>query len=125
MSMAPYPPTIDIGPAVHQQRIEAQLQNLLRVQKAVQRISSILDLEALLDELVNNLAVSFGFLESNILLKDGDDLVVTAIRGCTIHHKGFKFGIGRMGLVGHCGATGNVIYTPDVRLEPRYIACEE
>jgi sigma-B regulation protein RsbU (phosphoserine phosphatase) len=125
VSSSPQQRLFELAPAFHHQRIEAQLQNLLRVQKAVQRITSILDLEVLLDEIVNHMAVSFGAHESNILLKEDDDLVVMAVRGCTVHHKGFRFGIGRMGLVGHCAATERVIYTPDVRREPRYVPCEE
>ncbi len=118
-------PLFELTPVFHQQRIESQLQNLLRVQKAVQRISSILDLETLLDEIVDTLVASFGCTEPNILLKDEDDLVVAAICGCEVHHKGFRFKIGREGLVGHCAAIGEVIYTPDVRVEPHYIACDE
>ena len=116
----------ELAPAFQQRRIETQLQNLLRVQKAVQRISSILDLEALLDEIVEIVMVSFGCTEPNILLKDGEHLVITAIGGqCDVHHKGFRFGIGREGLVGHCAAGGQLIYTPDVRLDPRYIGCDD
>ena len=100
-------PLFELTPILHHQRVESQLQNLLRVQKAVQRISSLLDLEALLDEIVDILMVSFGCTEPNILLKDGNDLVVTAIGGgCEVHHQGFRFGIGREGLVGHCAALG-------------------
>ncbi len=115
----------ELAPPLHQNTVEAQLRNLLKVQKAVQRITTILDLETLLDEVVNTLSQSFGCTEPNILLKEGDDLVVAAICGCEVHHKGFTFGIGRDGLVGHCAAIGKVIYTPDVREEPRYIACDE
>jgi sigma-B regulation protein RsbU (phosphoserine phosphatase) len=119
-------PLFELTPVFHQQRVESQLNNLLRVQKAVQRISSILDLQTLLDEIVDILVASFGCTEPNILLKDGQDLVVTAIGGgCEVHHKGFRFGIGREGLVGHCAAIGKVIYTPDVRSDPHYIACDE
>lgn len=118
-------PLFELTPVFHQQRIESQLQNLLRVQKAVQRISSILDLETLLDEIVDTLVASFGCTEPNILLKEENDLVVAAICGCEVHHKGFRFGIGRDGLVGHCAAIGQMIYTPDVRIEPHYIPCDE
>ena len=118
-------PLFELTPVFHQQRIESQLHNLLRVQKAVQRISSILDLETLLDEIVDTLVASFGCTEPNILLKDENDLVVAAICGCEVHHKGFRFGIGRDGLVGHCAAIGQMIYTPDVRDEPHYIPCDE
>jgi sigma-B regulation protein RsbU (phosphoserine phosphatase) len=119
-------PLFELTPLFQQQRIESQLHNLLRVQKAVQRITSILDMEQLLDETVETVMASFECTEPNILLKDGDDLVITAIGGaCDVHHKGYRFAIGREGLVGHCAAEGHVIYTPDVRLEPRYIGCDD
>lgn len=116
----------ELTPAFQQQRIESQLQNLLRVQKAVQRITSILELEPLLDEIVATVVTSFGCTEPSILLKEDDALVITAIGShCDIHQKGFRFATGRDGLVGHCAAFGEVMYTPDVRLEPRYIGCDD
>ena len=119
-------PLFELTPLFQQQRIESQLHNLLQVQKAVQRITSILDLEPLLDEVVQTVMTSFGCTEPNILLKDGDDLVITAIGGaCDVHHKGYRFAIGREGLVGHCAAGARIIYTPDVRLESRYIGCDD
>ncbi len=93
--------------------------------QAAQRINSILDLDTLLEELVNDVTLKFGCVHSCILLTDhsGEEIVIAATRGCQIHRKGSRFRIGKDGLVGHTAATGRTIYTPDVRQEPRYIAC--
>ncbi len=98
---------------------------LLRLLNATQRITSILDLDHLLEMVVNEVATQFGCLESNILLFDerSGELEVAAVRGCKIHKKGFRFAPG-MGLVGACAHSGQTIYTPDVERDPRYIRCE-
>jgi len=93
--------------------------------QAAQRINSILDLETLLDAIVNDVVLKFGCRETSILLIDpsGEDLVVAATHGCSVHGKGRHFKIGKEGLVGQAAATGRSSYTPDVSKEPRYIAC--
>jgi sigma-B regulation protein RsbU (phosphoserine phosphatase) len=94
--------------------------------QAAQRINSILDLETLLEAIVNDVVFKFGCLETCILLTDpsGEDLVVAATHGCSLHGKGHRFKIGKEGLVGYAAATGRSNYTPDVSKEPRYIACK-
>ncbi len=101
-----------------------QVRALRLLNQAVQRINSILELDTLLEELVNDIALKFECQHTCILLTDpsGKDLVVAATRGCPIHGKGYRFRIGKEGLVGHAAA-GTTVYTPDVRREPRYIQC--
>lgn len=93
--------------------------------QAAQRINSILDLDTLLDQIVNDVVLKFGCRHTCITLVDrfGENLVVAATRGCSLHGKGFRFRIGKDGLVGHTAAGGRTIYTPDVSQDPRYIAC--
>jgi hypothetical protein len=43
-----------------------QVEDLLRVQKAAQQISSILDLDQLIDKIVTDVARSFGCLEASL-----------------------------------------------------------
>lgn len=97
---------------------------LLRLQKSAQKINSILDLDELLEEVVEQVCELFGCLETCILLKESgsNDLVVRATRGCSIHLKGSRFPEGR-GLVSHVAATGETIYTPDVSRDSRYVTC--
>ncbi len=107
--------------------LASQMDELLRLQKAAQRISSILDLDELIDKVVNDVAQSFGFLETDIYLYDEAEgtLVLAGVCGCTCNDKGHTLKLGREGMVGYVGATGQTRYAPDVRKDPYYIACEK
>src|SRR5438132_5840964 len=104
-----------------------QVEDLLKLQKAAQKITSILDLDQLIDQIVNDVASSFGCLEANIFLHDEDraELVVAGVHGCTIYGKGHRLKVGKEGMVGYVAATGQMRYAPDVRVDPYYIGCEE
>jgi phosphoserine phosphatase RsbU/P len=100
--------------------------DLQRVQKAAQRITSILDLDQLIDSVVNEVASLFGCVEASIYLHDEEhgDMVMACVRGCTMHHKGHRLKIGQEGMVGYVAATGEMRYAPDVRKDEYYIGCE-
>src|SRR5881397_1339238 len=104
-----------------------QVEDLLRLQKAAQKITSILDLDQLIDKVVHEIASSFGCLEANIYLHDEPraELILAGVCGCTTHEKGQTLKVGKDGMVGHVAATGKMRYAPDVRRDPYYIACEE
>jgi len=104
-----------------------QVEDLLKLQKAAQKITSILDLDQLIDKVVHEIASSFGCLEANIYLHDEPraELILAGVCGCTSHEKGQTLKIGKDGMVGHVAATGKIRYAPDVRRDPYYIACEE
>jgi sigma-B regulation protein RsbU (phosphoserine phosphatase) len=104
-----------------------QVEDLLRLQKAAQKITSILDLDQLIDKVVHEIASSFGCLEANIYLHDEPraELILAGVCGCTSHGKGETLKVGKDGMVGHVAATGKMRYAPDVRRDPYYIACEE
>jgi sigma-B regulation protein RsbU (phosphoserine phosphatase) len=106
-----------------------QVEDLLQLQKAAQKISSILDLDQLVDKVVNEIARSFGCLDSDIYLHNqerGELLLVCAhgCAGCEIHGPGHSLKIGK-GMVGYVASTGQMHYAPDVRQDPYYIGCEE
>jgi sigma-B regulation protein RsbU (phosphoserine phosphatase) len=103
------------------------VEDLQRVQKTAQTIASILDLTQLIDNVVNDVARSFGCVESNIFLHDEEhhEMVLAGVQGCTLHGKGYRLRVGQDGMVGHVAATGEMRYAPDVRLDPYYIGCEE
>lgn len=105
------------------------VQELFLLQRVAQRISSTLDIDTLLDDIVNDVGETFGYSRSGILLKDAttNELVIAAVRGWTVnfHTKGDRFAIGEYGMVGHVGATGETYYAPDVRLDPYYQVSEE
>lgn len=106
-----------------------QVEDLLKLQKAAQKISSILDLGLLVDKVVNEIARSFGCLDSDIYLHNeerGELALVCAhgCAGCELHGPGHSLKIGK-GMVGYVASTGQMHYAPDVRLDPYYIGCEE
>ncbi len=103
-----------------------QVEDLLKLQKAAQKISSILDLDQLIDKIVTDVAESFGCVEATIYLHDEtrEELVLTGVCGCTLYDKGDRKKIAKEGMVGHVAATGKMHYAPDVRMDPYYIACE-
>ena len=104
-----------------------RLQDLLKLQKAAQKITSILDLDVLVDKIVNEIACSFGCVEINVYLHEPErcEMVLASVQGCTVHKKGHALKIGTEGLVGYVAATRQMRYAPDVRLDPYYIACEK
>ncbi len=103
-----------------------QVEDLLKLQKAAQKINSILDLDELIDKIVTEVAQSFGCLEATIYLHDeaNQELVLTGVCGCTVHGKGNRKKIGKEGMVGYVASAGKMHYAPDVRVDPYYIACE-
>jgi sigma-B regulation protein RsbU (phosphoserine phosphatase) len=105
------------------------LRELFVLQRVAQRINSILDLDTLLEDIVNDVAQTFGCSRSGVLLKDDatNELVIAAVRGWTMnyHMKGDRFKIGEYGMVGHVAETGETYYAPDVTVDPYYQSSEE
>lgn len=103
-----------------------QVHDLLRLQKAAQQISSILDLDQLIDQVVNDIAISFGCVEANIYLREDhhDEMVLAGVHGCTTGHKGQRLKIGKQGMVGYVAGTRQMRYAPDVSRDQYYVACE-
>lgn len=104
-----------------------QMEDLLKLQKAAQKITSILDLDELIEKIIYEVAVSFGCLEANLYLHDEErgDLVLAGVRGCTMYGKGHRLKIGKEGMVGYVAGTGQMRYAPDVRRDPYYMPCEQ
>jgi sigma-B regulation protein RsbU (phosphoserine phosphatase) len=103
-----------------------QVDDLQQVQKAAQKISSILDLDPLIDKIVNDVARSFGCVEASIYLHDEQrgDMVLAGVHGCKLHTKGHRLKIGKQGMVGYVASTKQMHYAPDVCADPYYIGCE-
>jgi sigma-B regulation protein RsbU (phosphoserine phosphatase) len=126
--MAAFPATAQdrhaISPRIHSSGEFVQV--LMKLQRATNLIASTLDLDALLDRVVNDIADSIGNVEVGVWLRAGDtdEMVLHGVRGCAQHRKGDRLQIGRQGMVGHVAATGKMRYARDVRQDPYYIACE-
>jgi sigma-B regulation protein RsbU (phosphoserine phosphatase) len=101
------------------------IEDLQRVQKAAQKISSILDLDQLIDSVVSEVTNSFGCLESSIYLHDEErgEMELAGVHGCAIHSKGYRLKVGLEGMVGRVAATGQLRYAPDVRQDQYYLSC--
>ncbi len=101
-------------------------EELQRVQKTAQTITSILDLDQLIERIVNEVAQWFGCVEASIFLHDEErqEMVLASVRGCRMHGKGHRLKIGQEGMVGHVAATVRMHYAPDVRKDKYYIGCE-
>jgi sigma-B regulation protein RsbU (phosphoserine phosphatase) len=107
-----------------------QVEDLLKLQRTAQRISTILDLDELIEKVVTDIARSFGCVDADIYLHNQErgELVLASAcgcDGCDAHGPGHSLKIGKEGMVGHVAATGKMRYAPDVRLDPYYIGCEE
>lgn len=103
-----------------------QVRSLMLLNEAAQHISSILDLDELIDKIVNEVAVKFGCVETSIWLRDdaANEMVAAGVKGCSVNGKGARLRIGRDGMIGHVAETGRMCYAPDVSKDPYYIACE-
>jgi sigma-B regulation protein RsbU (phosphoserine phosphatase) len=116
--------TADVVPA--RPLLADQVEDLQQLQKAAQKISSILDLDQLIDNIVNDVARSFGCVEASIYLHDEEhgEMVLAGVHGCSVNHKGHCLKIGKEGMVGYVASTRQMRYAPDVRKDDYYIACE-
>jgi sigma-B regulation protein RsbU (phosphoserine phosphatase) len=123
--MATFPNAAANAVAIHPLRAD-QVDDLQRLQKAAQKISSILDLDQLIDNIVNDVARSFGCVEASIYLHDEErgEMVLSGVHGCSVNHKGHRLKIGKQGMVGYAASTGQMRYAPDVRKDEYYIGCE-
>ncbi len=125
--MATSPRTANFDPVAVRALHIGQVEDLLKLQKAAQKITSILDLDQLIDRIVNDVAHSFGCLEANVYLHDEvrGEMELAGVHGCCLHQKGHRLKVGKEGMVGYVAATGQMRYAPDVRRDQYYIACEE
>src|ERR1700732_4420050 len=114
----------DVSPPRPQ--LDTQVESLQKLQKAAQKISSILDLDQLIDNIVNEVSDSFGLLESSVYLHDEarGEMGMGGVHGCSVHSKGFRLKIGEEGMVGYVASTGQMRYAPDVHKDEYYIGCE-
>ena len=117
--------TASLSPPPVRQRDELT-SSLLQLQKASKKITSILDLETLIDSIVNDVVCNFGCIEASIFLRHEtrDEMVAASALGCSIHGKGHALKIGKEGMVGHVAFTGEMHYAPDVTRDPYYLVCE-
>lgn len=109
------------------QEHQAQIQDFVLLQRVAQKISSILELDDLLEQIVTDVAQTFGYTRSGVVLLDeaAGELVIAAVRGWTTnyHVKGDRFKIG-YGLISQVFLTGETCYASDVSKNPYYEVSE-
>ena len=125
--MAATPNPVQITSLIDRSLQSGRIDDLLKLQEWIPKITSILDLDLLIDQIVNHVSCAFGCLEANLYLHDEEhgELELACVCGCTLHDKGHRLKVGTEGMVGRVAATGMMHYAPDVRVDPYYIACEE
>jgi len=98
---------------------EETIRELLLLQRVAQRITSILDLNPLLEEILNDVCRTFGYSRSTLWLKDDatNELVLHGWTG-PHHSEGDRFRIGVDGIVGRVGVTRETYYAPNVLVDP-------
>jgi len=103
-----------------------KIAELVRLQKFAQRITASLDLDEIIQRIADEVATSLGCAEINIYLHDAanSELVLSGMRGCSVHGKGHRMKVGTEGMVGYVAATRQMRYAPDVTVDPYYKACE-
>jgi sigma-B regulation protein RsbU (phosphoserine phosphatase) len=98
-----------------------RIEELYLLQRVAQKITSNLDLETLLDQIVADVAATFGYNRLAVLLKDDktNELVIAAGSVGERYLKGarFKIGVGA-GICARAAETGETFYAPDVRNIP-------
>jgi len=125
--MAATPNPVQITSLIDRSLESGQIDDLLKLQEWIPKITSILDLDLLIDQIVNHVSCAFGCVEANLYLHDEEraELELACVCGCTLYDKGHRLKVGTEGMVGRVAATGKMHYAPDVRVDPYYIACEE
>ena len=91
-----------------------------------QQITSILDIDDLLKQLVNLVQRTFGYYHIEIGMIEGDDIVFRVGAGELWEQPGFapnpsRLKVGQGGIAGWVAATGKVFVSSDICMEPRYV----
>ncbi|TKJ29496.1 MAG: hypothetical protein CEE40_08330 [Chloroflexi bacterium B3_Chlor] len=92
------------------------------------RITSVLAIDDLLEEIVRLVKETFGYYLVGISLIEGDELIVKAGIGPSFgdpHHQPPRVKVGEEGITGWVAGTGQALLVPDVSKEPRYISLSD
>ena len=107
----------------HARREEARLRNLTEVS---QQITSIVDINELLERVVRLIQQAFGYYHVGIGLVEGDEIVYRVGAGDLWDDPNFQFKparlkIGSEGITGWVASTGEAALVPDVTRDSRYV----
>jgi len=99
------------------------------ISKVGRHITSILDIDQMLVQVVQSIQQAFGYEHVAIAMIEGDYAEYKVGAGELWDTPGFQFlparlRVGEQGITGSVAATGEAILVPDVRQEPRYVRME-
>ncbi|HEX9252462.1 MAG TPA: GAF domain-containing SpoIIE family protein phosphatase [Ignavibacteriaceae bacterium] len=104
-----------------------QIKDFMLVQRVIKRINSILDLECLLEQIIEDASSTLGFTKCGVLLyeESTDQLRLAAVTGWEdkIHKVGDRFNLGE-GIVWRAFIAKKVMYYPDINEYPEEIHCD-
>jgi GAF domain-containing protein len=106
--------------AIRHRETEHRLAEMTAVQQVAQVVNRRLELTPLMDEVVNQVADVLGYANVEIMLVEGNTLVMQVSRGSG-WPVGKRVPISE-GIVGRVTRTGIAAYVPDVTQDPDYIA---
>jgi phosphoserine phosphatase RsbU/P len=117
---------VPLGSALDFSLNTGQVEGLTRLGEWAEKLTSTLEFDLLVDQIVNQIACALGCVEANLYLYDEarGELALQSVCGCTAHGKGHRLGLG-VGIVGHVARTRAMHYAPDVGRDPYYIECEK
>ena len=111
-------------------RAEEQVRSLATKLKAIARparqMSALLNLDALVQQVVQSLQEITGCYNVNLFLRENDAVVFAAGRGGYVDGRpplGYRLPLGQ-GIIGHVAQTGQPLPVPDVSQDPHYVAWE-
>jgi GAF domain-containing protein/ActR/RegA family two-component response regulator/anti-sigma regulatory factor (Ser/Thr protein kinase) len=108
--------------------LKQRMNEIYTIYNVGQSLSTILDLDQLLDEILRAIVGSFGYLDCAILLVDDktNELHVKASRGFPEDLiQNLRLKIGKEGIAGWVAHTGQSLVVGDVSKDPRYIKAIE
>jgi sigma-B regulation protein RsbU (phosphoserine phosphatase) len=105
-----------------QELLRQEVDDFLLLQRVAQRVNATLELEPLLEQTVHDVAETFGYCRSAVLLRDEvtNDLVISHGWTGDRIRIGDRFEPGGSGIAGHVGATRTTHYAPDVTIDRYY-----
>ncbi|UCF79384.1 MAG: GAF domain-containing protein [Candidatus Eiseniibacteriota bacterium] len=106
------------------QAVKEKVQEVTVLYEVGHALSSSLESETVLNEMMRILSDSFGYLHCAILLlnEDKTELHVKAFSGYAENVDRLSVKVGQEGITGWVAATGRPLYVPDVLKDPRYVA---
>lgn len=102
------------------QQVQRRLTEISLIQNLAETLNQRHELQDLLDEVVNQLAETFGYPQVRISLIEADHLALRAYSGPAPEIDQIPLS---SGISGRAARTGEIVFVPDVSCEPDYLAC--